>query len=151
MLKTRSAGGIVLNPEGRVLVVSQKGTSWSLPKGHLEEGENELEAARREIYEEPGISHLTLIKELGSYQRFKLGRDGDEDKSELKTIHLFLFKTTETTLHPHDPDNPEARWLDLSKAAQLLTHPADRDFFRQCLPALQTQLDPNGAPSRPPE
>ncbi|HEV2706194.1 MAG TPA: NUDIX domain-containing protein [Pyrinomonadaceae bacterium] len=138
MLKTRSAGGIVLNPEGRVLVVSQKGTSWSLPKGHIEEGENELEAARREIYEESGISHLELIKELGSYQRFKLGRDGREDHTELKTIHLFLFRTNETTLRPVDPDNPEARWLDIQEAAELLTHPHDRDFFRQCIPIIQT-------------
>jgi 8-oxo-dGTP pyrophosphatase MutT (NUDIX family) len=137
MLKTRSAGGVVLNPEGRVLIVSQKGTSWSLPKGHIEEGENELEAARREIYEESGVSRLELIKELGSYQRFKLGRDGREDRSELKTIHLFLFRTSETTLRPVDPDNPEARWVDLEEAAQLLTHPHDRDFFRRCLPSIQ--------------
>lgn len=138
MLKTRSAGGIVLNTEGRVLVVSQKGTSWSLPKGHIEEGENELEAARREIYEESGVSRLELIKELGSYQRFKLGKDGREDDTELKTIHLFLFRTDDTTLRPVDPDNPEARWLSIEEAADILTHPQDRDFFRRCIPAIQT-------------
>ena len=32
----------------QVLVVNQRGLSWSLPKGHIEEGEDALDAARRE-------------------------------------------------------------------------------------------------------
>ena len=129
MIETRSAGGIVLNRKGQVLIVSQKGTSWSLPKGHIEENENELEAARREIYEEAGIRDLELIKELGSYQRYKLGKDGDEDGSELKTIYLFLFKTSETSLQPVDSDNPEALWVEKEDAVKWLTHPKDKEFF----------------------
>ena len=69
MKKTRSAGGVVTNAEGEVLVVSQRGTSWSLPKGHIDPGENALAAAKREIYEESGIRDLELIRELGSYER----------------------------------------------------------------------------------
>ena len=37
---SKTAGGIVVNPNGDVLVVSQHGDSWSLPKGHLEDGED---------------------------------------------------------------------------------------------------------------
>ena len=66
---TRSAGGLVLNAKGEVLVVNQNGDSWSLPKGHLDAGENELQAARREICEESGIGELELIKKLGTYER----------------------------------------------------------------------------------
>jgi 8-oxo-dGTP pyrophosphatase MutT (NUDIX family) len=55
MRKTRSAGGVVTNEEGEILVVSQRGTSWSLPKGHIDPGEDALVAAKREIYEESGI------------------------------------------------------------------------------------------------
>ena len=58
MIETRSAGGVVVNAEGKVLVVNQHGTSWSLPKGHIEDGEDALAAARREIYEESGVSDL---------------------------------------------------------------------------------------------
>ena len=67
MKPTQTAGGIVLNTDGLVLVVSQNGNSWSLPKGHIDEDEDKLQAARREIYEESGISELELIKELSSY------------------------------------------------------------------------------------
>jgi len=50
MIQTVSAGGVVLGGEGRVLVVSRHGTSWSLPKGHVEAGEDLPSAARRAIY-----------------------------------------------------------------------------------------------------
>lgn len=129
MMQTESAGGVVLDGEGRVLVVSQHGTSWSLPKGHVEEGEDLLAAARREIYEESGVSRLELVRSLGSYRRHRIGRDGGEDESELKTIHIFLFRTAETRLRPQDPDNPEAAWVERGRVAALLTHPKDREFF----------------------
>lgn len=130
MKKTRSAGGVVTNDEGEVLVVSQRGTSWSLPKGHIDAGENALAAAKREIYEESGICDLELIRELGSYERYKIGLDGGEERSELKVITMFLFRTSEKVLKPVDPDNPEARWVEKSKVPPLLTHEKDKEFFR---------------------
>jgi 8-oxo-dGTP pyrophosphatase MutT (NUDIX family) len=130
MKKTRSAGGVVTNDEGEVLVVSQRGTSWSLPKGHIDPGESELAAAKREIYEESGIRDLELTRELGSYERYKIGLDGGEERSELKVITMFLFRTREKVLKPVDPDNPEARWVEKSKVPLLLTHEKDKEFFR---------------------
>lgn len=119
------------NDEGEVLVVSQRGTSWSLPKGHIDSGEEALDAARREIYEESGIRDLELIRELGSYERYKIGVNGEDDRSELKAITMFLFRTREKSLRPVDPDNPEARWVEKAEVARLLTHEKDREFFRQ--------------------
>jgi ADP-ribose pyrophosphatase YjhB (NUDIX family) len=131
MRKTHSAGGVVTNDEGKVLVVSQRGTSWSLPKGHIDPGENALEAARREIYEESGIRDLELIRELGTYERHKIGVQGGEDRSELKAITMFLFRTKEKSLRPVDPDNPEAKWVERAKVALLLTHEKDKEFFER--------------------
>lgn len=129
MIETESAGGVVLDGGGRVLVVSQHGTSWSLPKGHVEAGEDLLAAARREIREESGLTRLELVGPLGTYRRHRISAGGGEDPSELKTIHMFLFRTDEETLRPLDRDNPEARWVEPRAVAALLTHPADREFF----------------------
>jgi 8-oxo-dGTP pyrophosphatase MutT (NUDIX family) len=131
MKKTRSAGGVVLNDEGEVLVVSQRGISWSLPKGHIDRGEDALAAAKREIYEESGIRDLELIRELGTYERHKISLDGRDDRSERKAITMFLFRTRERVLKPVDPDNPEARWVKKSQVALLLTHEKDQEFFRR--------------------
>ena len=131
MLKTKTAGGVVLNSQGRVLIVNQNGTSWSLPKGHIDEGEDALQAAKREIEEESGINpkSLVLVKELGTYSRYKIGKNGGEDKSELKKITMFLFKSSQNELKPIDPENPEARWVEKEKVADLLTHQKDKEFF----------------------
>jgi len=127
MKHTKSAGGVVAR-NNLILVVSQKGTSWSLPKGHIDR-ESKIQAAKREIYEESGITSLELIKEFASYQRYKIGDDGREDKTELKTIYMFLFHTNQGPLKPVDPENPEAKWVPKENVADLLTHPKDKEFF----------------------
>ena len=129
MKKTVSAGGVVLNRNGEVLVVNQRGNSWSLPKGHIDPGEDALAAARREIAEESGVTELELVRDLGGFQRHRIGRHGGEDTSELKDIRIFLFRTNQARLQPRDPDNPEAHWVRKEDVAGLLTHPKDREFF----------------------
>lgn len=128
-----SAGGVVINGDGLILITSQRGTSWSLPKGHIEKDEDELAAAKREVAEETGITQLELIKDLGSYQRYKISLSGGDDHKDLKSIHMFLFKTNQSKLNPKDINNPEARWVRKEKVSQLLTHQKDKDFFLQIL------------------
>ncbi len=136
MKKTDSAGGVVLNPEGKVLVVNQRGNSWSLPKGHIDPGEDALGAAKREIHEETGVSQLELIRHLETYQRPRIGKKGGDDPSEWKTLHFYLFRTEQTRLAPIDPVHPEARWVPRDQVADMLTHPKDADFFRRILDQL---------------
>jgi len=126
---TISAGGVVLNLHHQVLVVNQQSNSWSLPKGHIDNDEDKVTTAKREIYEESGISQLEFIKKLGTYKRYRIGKNGGEDMNELKTIHMFLFTTSQLDLKPIDSENPEARWVHKKEVATLLTHPKDKDFF----------------------
>jgi ADP-ribose pyrophosphatase YjhB (NUDIX family) len=126
--KTKTAGGVIINENNEIVIVNQKGTSWSLPKGHLDGNETELEAAKREIYEESGLKSLDLIKRLGSYERY-----GMSNQLELKTITFFLFKTLKQDLHPIDPENPEAIWVHKDKVSEILTHPKDKEFFLKIL------------------
>ena len=133
MKRTFTAGGVVLNAKGEVLVVNQRGNSWSLPKGHIDPGEDDLAAARREIAEESGITQLDFVKPLGTYERHRIGKNGGEDTTELKQMRFFLFRTNQSKLAPTDPVNPEARWIARDKVSELLTHPKDRDFFERIL------------------
>ncbi len=54
-----SAGSIIyrLNNEKIEFLLAQSklNKTWGFPKGHLEEGENEIQAAQREVYEEVGL------------------------------------------------------------------------------------------------
>ena len=122
--RSTSAGGVVVGIDGRIVVVSQKGVSWSLPKGGVNEGEDHLVAARREIREETGIVVLTHVADLPHFERSPIGSSG-----HLKRLVFFLFRTVETRLAPEDPDNPEALWLAPPDAVERLSHPRDREFL----------------------
>jgi len=132
MQKIILAGGVVVGPDNKILVVNQHGNSWSLPKGHVEKGETKIQAAKREIYEESGIkiNNLKLIFFLGKYQRNKINKSGSgEIKKTPRTIYMYLFKTNQNKLCPIDDENPEARWVAINKVSQFLTHPKDKWFF----------------------
>src|SRR5690606_37487395 len=66
-VEERSAGGIVFRARDgvpHVLLIRDPYRNWGLPKGHLENGEDEAAAALREVREETGLEHLELGPEL---------------------------------------------------------------------------------------
>jgi 8-oxo-dGTP pyrophosphatase MutT (NUDIX family) len=130
MVPRASAGGVILGPENKLLLVNQHNNSWSFPKGGVEAGETTLDAAKREVYEEAGITELEFLAELGSYERYSLGKDGTtEDVSYgLRTRTFFLFRT-EQSPKPDNVETTDVRWVSIDEAVALLTHPKDREFL----------------------
>jgi len=139
--KTITSGGIIINEFNEVAIVNQNHDSWSLPKGHVEKNETILDAAKREIYEETGLKNISYIKDLGFYDRYRIGLDGNDDKTELKRIYLFLFSTKKKKLNPIDPLNPEAKWIAPNKVSNFLTHPKDKKYFDNLLRDGYIQID----------
>lgn len=133
---THSAGGVVRNTKGEFAVVLHDGDFWGFPKGHVDSGEEIMEAAKREIQEEIGIASLELKKEFEPYTRIKAGDEGKENP-EMKTIHMFLFDTKEEEFKLTDPRHQEARWVPIDEVAALLTHPKDKEFFESIKDSLK--------------
>lgn len=128
MIRSEVAGGIVI-ANGSVLVVNQRGHSWSLPRGHVEEGESKMDTAIREIFEETGICDLKLVRELGTYNLYRTAKYGKGDKDEMKTITMFLFKTDQEFPEPKDPQISKAVWVKKEDVLELLSRPEDKEFF----------------------
>jgi 8-oxo-dGTP pyrophosphatase MutT (NUDIX family) len=125
--KTRSAGGIVLGDSATVaMVLSKNSHSWLLPKGHIDPGESDEDAARREIAEETGLTDLELLDDLGEFTRPVL--TFENTAYEEKTIKMFLFAA-----QPHAELIPtmeieEARWVPFRELAETLGSP-HHDWF----------------------
>ncbi|MDB5224631.1 MAG: hypothetical protein JWO43_253, partial [Candidatus Adlerbacteria bacterium] len=122
-------------PTGRIILVQQHGNSWSLPKGGVEEGEDVLVAAKREIWEETGLDKLTYISELGRYARKSIapGGHGETNQYGVRTRVLFLFTTdAEAVRERPDPTGEisDIRWVTYTEALELLTLPKDAEFLR---------------------
>lgn len=128
MHRARTAGGIVLGDHGTIAMVRRK-DAWLFPKGHVDQGEADEEAARREIAEEIGVTDLEYIDDLGTYERFKIREDGTDDSEYLKEIHMYLFAAPPHTQLSPAHEIADARWVSLSKIVSEIGHPKDKAWF----------------------
>ena len=131
MTFSRSAGGIVLGPNSTVALVKTRGGNSALlfPKGHVEEGETDEQAARREIEEETGLSSLEFLDDLGSYTRPRIRKDGSLDESEQKEIHMFLFAAPPNASLAPTREIDHAEWVPYREVAEKIGNTQDRAWF----------------------
>ena len=128
-----SAGGLVIDFSGtKGLLIGrfdQKDANrerllWSLPKGHIEEGETPEEAAIREVAEETGINS-EISRELGVIDFWFMAGG----KRIHKTVHHFLFKEVSGVLTPQESEVDEARWFPLEEIVNLLAYPDEKKLI----------------------
>ncbi|MFW5703011.1 MAG: NUDIX domain-containing protein [Candidatus Dojkabacteria bacterium] len=125
---SKSAGGLVLNDIGEIVLCRELEGIWNVPKGHLEEGESTEDAALREIAEETGLRELTFVKKLSDYYRPKW-----LSASKMKHIYWNLYRTTSTNLDPYGSDVSEARWFGTDEAVGKVAIPIDNYQIRKLL------------------
>ena len=94
-VKERSAGAVVFYPTTagpEYLLLRYGGGNWGFPKGHVEAGETDLQAAQREVMEETGIpiAHQKLLEgfEDDTDYRFRRGHVLVE-----KDVRFFLIES----------------------------------------------------------
>ena len=85
-----AAGGLVTNNKEEVLFIFRHGI-WDLPKGRIEENENEKTAAIREVEEECGIYELQLKEKLMTTYHIYY-----HNNYKLKETHWYLMHSDYT-------------------------------------------------------
>ena len=124
-----SAGGFPVHrgPEGPevalIRVVRRFGATWEIAKGKLEQGEDPLSSARREIQEEMGATmQLDLMQEVGVV---RYGFITPEHEPRLKTLFVYLFDTPERIedFHPAKGESvTDVAWFTPKAAQRAVTH-----------------------------
>lgn len=120
-----SAGGVVIRRfRGRDFIAAVRlkdGTVLALPKGHPEEGESAVAAARREVREETGLEAVPDGK-LDDVRYFYV-RDG---RRVMKVVSFFLFRYQSGSVRDHDDEVESAQWVPLEEAPQTLSYTGER-------------------------
>jgi 8-oxo-dGTP pyrophosphatase MutT (NUDIX family) len=101
---------------------------WSLPKGHVEPGETQEQAAVREVEEETGIRGRVLAP-LGTIDFWFVA----EDRRVHKTVHHFLLEQESGELSDADIEVVEVAWVPLSDARGRLAYADERELVERAL------------------
>jgi 8-oxo-dGTP pyrophosphatase MutT (NUDIX family) len=123
-----SAGGLVVDrsdgaPRAALIGrVDRRGRLlWSLPKGHLEDGETAEDAAIREVEEETGIRGRVLAV-LGTIDSWFVA----EDRRIHKTVLHYLLEASGGQLSDDDVEVDEVAWVPLAELTDRLAYAGER-------------------------
>ncbi|MBH1990159.1 NUDIX domain-containing protein [Candidatus Saccharibacteria bacterium] len=92
IVREPTAGGIVFRRDEKggveILLIQDAKDRWTIPKGHIEEGETAQQTAKREIGEEAGLKETEVLGWLGKIH-FRYRRI---DKLVLMTTQIYLVR-----------------------------------------------------------
>jgi ADP-ribose pyrophosphatase YjhB (NUDIX family) len=118
VVREPTAGGIVFRHNQKtgaleLLLIQDAKNRWTIPKGHIEEGEEAKQTAEREIREETGLQEMEVMNWLGKIN-FRYRR---VQSLVLMTTEIFLVRAKGNTdkLKPEDWMN-DCKWLDAKDA-----------------------------------
>lgn len=139
------AGVMLLNRDGRVFVGQRLDSTleaWQMPQGGIDPGEDALEAAFRELWEETGVArrHAELVAEAPEELRYDLPEDlidkvwkGKWRGQRQRWFLLrFLGEDGDIDIATEHPEFRVWRWADPAELPELIV-PFKRALYEQVL------------------
>ncbi len=124
VVKETTSGGIVFRRNAKtnqleILLIQDAKNRWTVPKGHVEEGEEPRQTAEREIREETGLQEMKVMNWLGKVN-FRYRRT---HTLVLMTMHIYLVQGLGDT----DKLNPEdwltdIKWMPAAEAVDSIAY-----------------------------
>ena len=160
----RNVGAAVFNREGHVFLGRRKkrrggmelvaGHEWQMPQGGIDGGESPLEAARRELFEETNISHVSLLAEAPDWLSYDLppealaGRWKGRYRGQTQKWFAFRFEGEDGEIDidrpgggAFDPEFEAWRWAPLATLPALVV-PFKRPVYEAVVAAFKDLARP---------
>jgi putative (di)nucleoside polyphosphate hydrolase len=144
-----NVGIVVFNADGLVWLGRRHGAhpprNWQFPQGGVDAGEDLLDAARRELQEETGITSVSLLARAEGWITYdfpsefhgaKVGR-GYQGQTQAWFAFRFDGADSEIDLYAHHhPEFDAWRWATLEEAGELIV-PFKRDAYAKVIAAFK--------------
>ena len=131
-LPLRSGVGIiVLNKDNKVFVakrIDNPKNFWQMPQGGVDEGENFLNAAYRELEEETSIKNVELIKELDGTITYELPdrllgiiwKGKYRGQKQKWFLMRFVGEDNEINIKTKHPEFLDWKWIELDQITEMV-------------------------------
>ncbi|MEG1778789.1 MAG: NUDIX domain-containing protein [Oscillospiraceae bacterium] len=128
MKREKSCGAVVyrkVNDKYKLLLVKHKFSGhWCFPKGHVEQGEEEVQTALREVLEETGIN-------IDLRDGFRQAVEYYPKPNVRKQVVYFLGEAQNINYTMQEEEISEITWADLEKAYYMVTFRNDKNLIRE--------------------
>ena len=131
-LPLRSGVGIVvLNKDNKIFVarrIDNPKNFWQMPQGGVDEGEDFLTAAYRELEEETSVKNVELIKELDGFVTYHLPerllgiiwRGKYKGQKQKWFLMKYLGEDNDINIKTKKPEFLNWKWVDLEEITKLV-------------------------------
>ena len=129
MIEERSAGVILFNKTGGIqfLVLKYPSGHWDFVKGNIEEGEEEEETVKRELFEETGINNLEIhqgFNEKAEYNYYK------KNNKVHKIVSYYLAETNQKQVKLSF-EHLDHKWSNYEDSMKLITFENSREVLKK--------------------
>ena len=124
--KEKSCGCIILKNKKVLLVYEKNRNFWGFPKGHMENGETEIETALREVKEEVGLD-VEIYKE----RRYTLNYIIRDEIDKTTVLYIAKAKNDEIIMQENEIEN--IRWCSFEEALNILTFDNWKEMFKKVI------------------
>ena len=125
----KSCGAVIFDGD-KILVIQQVKGHWGFPKGHVEEGETEVQTATREIKEETNLD--VEIDETHRYVEHYSPEEGIE-----KDVVFFIAKKIGGEVKVQEEEVKDTEWLLPNDAMERLTFDTSRNILSKVMKDLE--------------
>ena len=124
--KEKSCGCIIIKNKKVLLVYEKNRNFWGFPKGHMEDGENEIETALREVKEEVGLD-----VEIDKDRRYTLNYVIRDEIDKTTVLYIAKAKNEEIVMQENEIEN--IRWCSFEEALNTLTFDNWKEMFKKVI------------------
>jgi putative (di)nucleoside polyphosphate hydrolase len=144
-------GVMLLNRDNRVFVakrIDMTSEAWQMPQGGIDEGEDPLQTAKRELKEEIGTNHVKLLKESRDWLTYDLPEalvpkiwGGRFRGQQQKWFAMrFLGSDSDINIATDHPEFCEWQWIEIDQLPDIIV-PFKRSLYQALVDEFKDVLD----------
>ncbi|MCD5396369.1 MAG: NUDIX domain-containing protein [Candidatus Pacebacteria bacterium] len=131
----KSAGAVVFykGKEIEYLLLHYPGSTkkakdyWDFPKGHIEEGESEIDTVKREVYEETGLKDIEILPGFKTFIKYFFQKEG----KKIFKIVVFYLAEAKTKKVKISPEHIEFLWLPFEEAIKKVAYKNAKEVLKK--------------------